>query len=182
MPHRIVDQYPVTHHLEDGAQVTCSLMSHADREALSKFLGRLTRSDLAYLQIDITQSEIQERWFDTIAEGKSVCLCAYDPAGLVGYASVQVSGDAAGMGEIRINISRGYRSRGLGRILTTEICGIAKQLELSSLTARMLTNQHGARAAFRKLGFVDKQVMEAYVKDPSAECRDLLVMISNLQS
>ena len=179
----IADQYPISHYLEDGAKVTCSLMSSSDRAELSKFLVQLTRYDLLYLQIDITQPDIQELWLDSIAKGKSVCICAYDPARLVGYASVQISDDNGRRnGEIRVNISQGYRSRGLGRVLISEIFNIAKDIELEVVTARMLSDQYGARAAFKRLGFVRERVLEDYVKDPSGASKDLLVMTSTIQT
>lgn len=181
MDSAITDKYPRVHQLEDGAKVTWSLMTSDDLSNLSKFLNRLPAKDLAYLQVDITDAVVQQMWLQSIAEGKSICLCAYDPASLVGYASVQVSGDQEQRkGEIRVNISQGYRSRGLGRILIGEILDISKMLHLSLLTARMLSDQHGARAAFGRLGFSRQALLEGYVDDPSLDCRDLLVMSSNL--
>ena len=180
MQQAIADRYPLAHQLEDGARITCSLMSHEDRDALSKFLARLGKHDLVYLQIDITQPEIQELWLDSITEGKSVCICAYDPKSLVGYASVQISDDAGRRdGEIRVNISRGYRSRGLGRILIAEIFEVAKLARLQTVTARMLSDQYGARSAFERLGFVGSRVLEDYVKDASGASKDLLVMTAS---
>ena len=177
----LADRYPISHRLEDGASVTCSLMTPADQDALSKFLSRLQPRDLLYLQFDIRKPEVQDAWFTSIEAGKSVCLCAYDPAQLVGYASVQISGDDAKRdGEVRVNLTQGYRSRGLGRILTAEIFEIANRLNLESLTARMLADQHGARAAFEKIGFTRERVLENYVELPNGEPRDLLVMSRSL--
>ncbi len=171
----VADKYPVSHQLEDGAKVTCSLMTSDDLDALSKFLNRLTQTDLAYLQADITDPELQKRWLQS-----AVVLCAYDPASLVGYASVTVSDDRH-RGEIRVNISQGYRSRGLGRILIGEILNVSKLMSLELLTARMLSDQHGARAAFERLGFERKELLQDYVDLPSVKCKDLLVMSSELR-
>lgn len=179
MHQAIVERYPTSHELEDGAKVTCSLMSRDDREALARLLSRLTRSDLAYLQSDITSPEVQERWMDSIEEGKSICICAYDPRGLVGYASVQISEeDGRSVGEIRVNIVQGYRSRGLGRILIAEIFQVARLVKLNLVTARMLSDQYGARSAFKRLGFIEDRVLENEVKDASGSMKDLLVMSS----
>ena len=61
----VADKYPVSHQLEDGAKVNCSLMTSDDLDALSKFLNRLTQTDLAYLQADITDPELQKRWLQS---------------------------------------------------------------------------------------------------------------------
>lgn len=177
MQKAIAERYPLTYLLEDGAKVTFSLMSKSDQEALSKFIEGLAKNDLHYLQVDITQPDIQQRWFESIEQGKSVCLCAYDAKGLVGYASVQVSGQ---VGEIRVNIVQGYRSRGLGRGLIDEIIKIARQTDLHVVKARMLSDQYGAKAAFKRLGFENEQVLEGYVEDSPGKSKDLLVMATTL--
>ncbi len=174
-------RYPTTHVLEDGAKVTCSLMSPGDSDNLVKFLERLTRQDLSYLQVDITRPEILDRWLQSIAEGKSVCLCAYDPASLVGYTSVQISEkEGRRRGEIRVNISQGYRSRGLGRALIDEILIIARSIDLEVVTARMVSDQYGAISAFKRLGFENSETLEGHVTDASGVSKDLLVMTSDL--
>lgn len=178
MQNSLTALFPEEHQLEDGAKVTCSLMQSADQASLSQFLSRLTRMDLLYLQFDVTKPEVQSRWFQDIEDGKSVCICARDSAGIVGYASVQVGSDQTG--EIRVNISQAYRSRGLGRILTTGILEVAKNLDLSRLTARMLSDQFGAKSAFERLGFKKETTLHDHVHLSGGEPKDLLVMAMDL--
>ncbi len=183
MSNAIKDLYPRTIALEDRAKITVSLMSADDRDALSKFLSRLSSRDLLYLQADISRPDIQKNWLDSMARGDSVCICAYDPASLVGYASVQLSEHARSpRGEIRMNISQGYRSRGLGRVLTKEILRIAEQLKLDVVTARMVSDQHGAKAAFARLGFTEERTLENHVEDANGESKDLLIMTHRIAS
>lgn len=173
----MTDRYPREHHLEDSARITFSLMSSNDHESLSNFVTRLARYDLLYLQIDITKDDVRQKWFETIDQGSSVCICAYDPKQLVGYASIQISDD---LGEIRVNIDQGYRSRGLGKALIAEIFFIAKALNLREVTARMLTDQFGAISAFKRLGFEKKEILENHVTDSEGQSKDLLLMTSAL--
>ncbi len=177
MMSELTDRYPREHQLEDSARITFSLMSSEDRVSLSKFVSRLTRLDLLYLQIDITKEDVLQRWFDTIDQGDSFCICTYDPKHLVGYASIQISND---LGEIRVNIDQGYRSRGLGKALISEIFFVAKRLNLRAVTARMLTDQYGAISAFQRLGFEKTEILENYVIDGDGQSKDLLLMTSSL--
>ena len=181
MQKAIDDRYPRVYQLEDSARVNFSLMSLEDQDALSKFIAKLPQRDLSYLQVDITQPEAQARWLRNIEEGKSICICAYDSKGMVGYASVQISEDKERrVGEIRVNIVQGYRSRGLGRGLIDEVMFISRQIELETVTARMLSDQFGAQSAFKRLGFHVDRLLESYVEESPGASKDLLVMSTTL--
>jgi RimJ/RimL family protein N-acetyltransferase len=103
---------------------------------------------------------------------------AYQGDRVVGYATVHR--DPAPwtrrVGEIRVNVARDFRTRGLGRTLTSEIFDVARGLGLSKLMAHMTTDQHGAQAAFRRLGFVPEALLADYVEDRNGTSRDLVLM------
>lgn len=179
MASAISERYPLSHQLEDGARTNFSLMSLEHREDLSKFVDRLSSHDLLYLQVDIRQPDVLDRWFDAIQTSRSVCICAHDPARMIGYASVHMSDDGRD-GEIRVNIDRGYRSRGLGKALISEIYFVANQMDLESVTARMTSDQHGAISAFTRLGFVEKDVLVDRVTDQDGRSKDLIIMSFNM--
>ncbi|MEM7081065.1 MAG: GNAT family N-acetyltransferase, partial [Pseudomonadota bacterium] len=80
------------------------------------------------------------------------------------------------MGEIRVNISPNYRSRGLGRVLIANIFDLAATQGLQKLTAQMTSDQRGAQAAFRKLGFVPEAHLADYVLDRNGRSRDMIIM------
>ena len=80
------------------------------------------------------------------------------------------------IGELRVNVSADYRGRGLGRHLTSEIFDVARSLGLRKLTASMISDQKGAQAAFRRLGFVTEAMFSDHVDDMNGTPRDLIVM------
>ena len=80
------------------------------------------------------------------------------------------------VGELRVNVGAAYRARGLGRILTAHIFDLARALGLRKLMANMTTDQHGAQAAFRRLGFVPEALLADYVEDRNGTPRDLVMM------
>ena len=80
------------------------------------------------------------------------------------------------VGEIRVNVAADYRARGLGRVLTSEIFDLARELDLKKLMANMTTDQRGAQAAFRRLGFVTEALLADFVEDAKGTSRDLIIM------
>ena len=85
------------------------------------------------------------------------------------------------MGEVRVNVSPAYRSRGLGRVLTAQIFDLAGGLGLRKLSAHMTSDQSGAQAAFRRLGFVPEALLADYVQDRSGATRDMVIMSFDME-
>jgi RimJ/RimL family protein N-acetyltransferase len=75
-----------------------------------------------------------------------------------------------------VNVNPTYRGKGLGRVLTSQIFDLARSLGLRKLTANMTSDQHGAQAAFRRLGFVPEALLADYVEDRNGMPRDLVIM------
>lgn len=170
--------YPRQLKLPDGGQVEIRLMSRADREAVLAFARKLPEEDLLFLRVDLTEPAVIDEWVKNLETGDSTSLVAYDDDGVVGYATVHRNRArwTRRVGEIRVNVSPAYRARGLGRRLTAQIFDLARSLGLKKLMANMTTDQPGAQAAFRRLGFVPEALLADYVEDRKGISRDLVIM------
>jgi L-amino acid N-acyltransferase YncA len=174
----MTQSYPRTIDLPDGHKVQMRLMTAADRESLLVFARSLPQEDLLFLRVDITDPDVVDEWIHNVTAGLSTTLLASDEQGLVGYATVHRTRApwTRGVGELRVNVARAYRARGLGRTLTAQIFDLARGLGLRKLMANMTTDQHGAQAAFRRLGFVPEALIADYVEDRNGMPRDLVMM------
>ncbi len=178
MPSDALTNYPRTIHLPDGQAVEMRLMTAGDRDALLTFARSLPQEDLLFLRIDITDPDVVDEWIRNVEAGLSTTLLASDSSGVVGYATVHRNRApwTRGVGELRVNVAKAYRARGLGRSLTAQIFDLARGLGLRKLMANMTTDQHGAQAAFRRLGFVPEALLADYVEDRNGTPRDLVMM------
>ena len=178
MPETQTSYFPRSITLPDGGAIELKVMAAADRDAMLTFARALPPEDLMFLRIDLTQESAVDSWIRDIEAGLKTALVAYDAQGLQGYASVSRNPVSwtRHVGEIRVNVSPTYRSRGLGRALTSHIFDLARGLKLSKLTAQMTTDQPGAQAAFRRLGFVPEAVLADYVQDRNGMTRDMVIM------
>lgn len=177
------ENYPKTITLADGAEVTIQIMTPADRDAVLAFSAGLSEEDMLFLRVDITQPEVVDEWMANIEAGRSTSLAAYDAQGLIGYATVHKNAApwTRRVGEIRVNVNQTYRARGLGKNLTSEIFAVARGLGLKKLMANMTSDQHGAQAAFRRLGFVPEALLADYVEDMKGASRDLVIMSYDIE-
>jgi L-amino acid N-acyltransferase YncA len=173
-----VSGYPRQLKLPDGGQVEIRLMSRADRDAVLAFARNLPEADLLFLRVDLTEPAVIDEWVKNLESGDSISLVAYDENGVVGYATVHRNRArwTRRVGEIRVNVSPSYRARGLGRRLTAQIFDLARSLGLKKLMANMTTDQPGAQAAFRRLGFVPEALLAEHVEDRDGVFRDLVIM------
>jgi L-amino acid N-acyltransferase YncA len=170
--------FPKTVTLSDEAEVEIRIMSSKDRDAVLAFAQNLSEEDMLFLRVDITQPDVVDDWMQNLKSGNSTSLAAYDDSGLVGYATVHTNAArwTRSLGEIRVNVNTAYRARGLGKTLVSDIFAVARGLGLRKLTAQMTSDQHGAQAAFRRLGFVPEAVLADYVEDSHGMPRDLVIM------
>lgn len=174
----INENYPKQIRLPDGSEIEIRMLGSGDGPAVLAFARGLPPGDLLFLRVDLTQESVVETWLSNAVNGHSTTLLAWDGAGLVGYATVHRNPApwTRGVGEIRVNVAATYRGRGLGRVLTSQIFDIAHDLGLRKLMAQMTTDQHGAQAAFRRLGFVPEAMLADYVEDREGRTHDLVLM------
>lgn len=171
-------EYPRSITLPDGQSVQMRVMNSFDRDAVLAFARSLPQEDLLFLRTDITDATVVDEWIHNCETGLSSTLLAFDSNGLVGYAAVHRNNApwTRGVGELRVNVGPSYRARGLGRSLTAQIFDLARGLGLRKLMANMTTDQHGAQAAFRRLGFVPEALLADYVEDRNGTLRDMVMM------
>lgn len=171
-------EYPKNIRLPDGGTVEIRLMGRGDRDAVLDFARNLPEEDLLFLRVDLTEPAVIDEWIENLESGDSTSLVAYDADGLVGYATVHRSPArwTRRVGEIRVNVSPAYRAKGLGKSLTARIFDLARRLGLKKLMANMTSDQPGAQAAFRRLGFVPEALLADFVEDRNGLSRDLVIM------
>ncbi len=175
---KITDDFPQKVKLPDKSEVEVRLMTVDDRDEMLKFARSLPEEDLMFLRTDITDPVVVNEWIANLETRDSISLVAYNGDELIGYATVHRNKArwTRRVGEIRVNVGSEYRGKGLGKFLTSRIFDVARHEGLRKLMANMTTDQKGAQAAFRRLGFIPEAILADYVEDSHGTARDLVVM------
>lgn len=170
--------FPQEIKLNDDHTVQLKLMDSDDRDAVLAFARSLNEEDLLFLRLDITQEDVVDEWIANLESGRTTTIVALDDGELVGYASVHQNPApwTRRVGEIRVNVGSDYRGKGLGKNLTSKIFDAARALGLKKLMANMTSDQYGAQAAFRRIGFMPEALLADYVEDRNGVSRDLVIM------
>jgi RimJ/RimL family protein N-acetyltransferase len=153
-------------------------MEPTDGPAILAFARELPEEDLMFLRTDITQQPAIDAWMAYIKNGRTISLVAEIDGKVAGYASIHLNEATwtRHVGEMRVLIGRGHRGLGLGKKLTNEAFGMARDLGLKKITAQMATDQRGARGVFEHLGFRPEALLADHVMTRDGSTRDLLVM------
>ncbi|MDO8615786.1 MAG: GNAT family N-acetyltransferase [Dehalococcoidia bacterium] len=162
----------------NGTQVKFRLMTPADSDAILEFARTLPAEDLMFLRTDITQPETVKNWMNYIKTGRTISIMAEVEGKIAGYASIHLN-DALWtrhVAELRVLVGLDFRGLGLGKRLTNEGFGIAKDLGLRKITAQMSTDQRSARGVFEHLGFRPEALLADHVMSRDGQTHDLLIM------
>lgn len=179
----LADQYPRAFQLGDGSSIELRVMSSDDRDAILGFARALPEEDLLFLRVDLTEADVVDAWVGDIRNGSMAALAAYQGDDFRGYAAVHRNPTPwmRHVGELRVNVAPAVRTQGLGRLLVSHVFDMARAFALQKLVAQMTTDQHGAQAAFRRLGFVPEALLADFVLDRTGRSRDLVMMTFDVE-
>ncbi len=170
--------------LKDGRQVRVRPLVPEDAERFYWFLGGISEDDRRYLRIDVRDRDLViERVRRPVSE-RELRLVAETDEEIVAEASLEAHerGWEGHLGEMRLLVAPHYRGNGLGRALAREIYLQAFQLGLSTLVARVMRPQTGARRILRHFGFTEQALLPDHVRDQDGHPQDLMMMTLDLEA
>ena len=161
-----------------ASSITFRLMTVADKELFREFVMSLPEEDLFFLLLDVRQPQSLDRWMRGIETGRTISLLAVENGNMVGYGNLHMSelSWTRHVGEIRLQVSRSQRGKGLGKTLASEVFALARGRGLQKIMARMASSQEGAQQVFQNLGFQAEALLADYVIDAQGRTQDLVMM------
>jgi L-amino acid N-acyltransferase YncA len=178
----MIEGFPKTASLADGAALTLRLMTRDDENDLSRFFGSLPKEATRFLRNDVTDRKVIAGWMRELDYEKTLPIIVEDGGRMVANSSLHrhTFGWGRHVGEVRIVIDPSFQGRGLGRLLLEEISRIGAGSGLKKLVARIVSTQGAVITAFEKSGFLRVATLEKYVKDAGNEYADIAIMVKNL--
>jgi RimJ/RimL family protein N-acetyltransferase len=177
-PSGLTREYPRELKLASGKRIELRLAGANSGQELLAFARSLPKADLMFLRMDITDPHNIEEWLRNIERGRTITVMAYDGEKLVGWASLHHNEVlwTRHVGEIRTIVGAEYRNMRLGVRLVEEMFEVGKDIGLRKITAHMMSDQRGARAAFERIGFRPEALLADYTVDAEGRTHDMLIM------
>jgi len=165
-------------------------MGSGDAPRLLGFFRDLPPQDLLFLRRDVTNSFVADEWERDVIDGRMITLLGENipedgsAPSVIGEASLRRSEVpwTSHVGEVRVVVSEGYRSKGLGATLLKELLRAADAAGIEKVTADMIAEQTGARRLFSSLGFIEEGHYSGHARDQAGHPHDLVVMTYNSRS
>lgn len=178
----LLDAYPKTITLKDGATVLVRPLAQGDFEQLLAFYTALPEEDRLFLRHDVRDPEVVRKWTEELDFAHIIPLVAWDGDQLIAAGSLHIMTHdwMRHVGHIRLVTAHSHRRQGLGGLLTRELVALAEERNLEKLQAYVIEDNTDAVKMCLAVGFRKEAVLKGMVKDRSWKTRDLAIMVNDV--
>lgn len=176
-------RYPKECVLKECEEVVIRPLEPEDRAPLDDFYSRIPETDRWFMNYDVMDTAIMNKWFNAVAKGNVTCIIALCNERVVGQGSLYTRDFGAGshVGRFRIVVLPEFRQKRLGTWLLLDLIQLAMDRGLEMLRADLVVGiEDRAIEAVQKFDFFKFAKLEDYVKDLHGNRHDLAIMIKRL--
>ncbi len=154
-------------------------LTHDDREALIRFLTRVSDADRTFFKEDVGDPAA----LNAIVRPGPARTVAVEAGEVVGWLDlVPLHGSSDHVGDVRLIVDPSYRGRGIGRMLARQAVLEAVTLGLSKVVVEVIAQQEETIGMFRAVGFDPEALLADHVRDATGELRDLMILSQSVDA
>lgn len=179
----LLKEYPKEVILSDGTGVSLRLLRDGDQEALYAMFRRLSPEELWYLNHDVTDPGLMDRWIRDLDPARVLSLVAVLEGRILGNAVLMRKGFGAKshVGKIRISVDPAFREKRLGTWMLLDLVNMAMAAGLKMLAMRLVEDRDAyIIQGVKKLGFSQEAVLRDYLLGHAGEPHNLVIMTKRL--
>ena len=176
-------RYPKECVLKECVEAVIRPLEPGDRSRLDTFYQRIPESDRWFMNYDVMDPEIMEKWFEAVEQGRVCSILALCEEKVVGQGSLYLRdfGATSHVGRFRIVVLPEFRNKRLGTWLLLDLIQLAMDRGLEMLRADLVAGvEDNAIEAVQKFDFFKFGSLKGYVKDIDGKRQDLVVMVKRL--
>ena len=176
-------RYPKECVLKECVEAVIRPLEPGDRPLLNDFYRKIPESDRWFMNYDVTDKAVMEKWFEAVEEGGVCSILALCESRIVGQGSLYMRGFGATshVGRFRIVVLPEFRQKRLGTWLLLDLIQLAMDRGLELLRADLVAGvEDKAIEAVQKFDFFKFGELKEYVKDIHGNRRDLAIMVKRL--
>ncbi len=181
----VLKDYPKEVILKDGTGVTLRPLMDGDQEALLEMFRRFPKEELWFLNHDVNDPGLIDRWVKNPDRRRIVSIIALTEGRVIANAVLLMKeyGAKRHIGKVRIAVDPGMREKRLGTWMLLDLINLAVAIGLKILVMRLIEDRDMAVIqGVRKLGFVERAVLDDHVLDMEENPHNLVIMTKRLQT
>ncbi len=179
----MLDDYPKEIELRDGENAIIRIATHDDETRLALFFLSVPEDQRDFLEYDLSDQESLQGWFGgphweeafpMLAEvnGRIVAVALLKTYRVPWYSHV---------GETWMIVHENMRGLGLGRIMASEIGGLALDLGIEKIKSEVRADALSAIKILKQIGYVHEGILTDYVKDNQGQTHNVAIMSCNIK-
>ena len=176
-------RYPKECVLKECVEAVIRPLESGDRTLLDDFYAKIPESDRWFMNYDVTDPAIMDKWFQAVEKGAILSILALCGDQAVGQGSLYVRsfGATSHVGRFRIVVLPEFRQKRLGTWLLLDLIQLAMDQGLEMLRADLVVGlEDNAIEAVQKFDFFKYGELKGYAKDIHGNRQDLVIMIKRL--
>jgi len=170
--------------LKDGTQIFIRTLTLKDLDKLMKFYRSIPETDRRYLRVDVLNKDVVTQRIKLTKTGEIVRLVALYGNKIIADGTLEFSAEEwkRHQAELRVNVAKDFKHKGLGTILLRELHYIAASERVEKVVVRFMRPQAAARNICRKLGFHEETIVPDYVRDQKGKTHDMVIMTADMKN
>lgn len=167
-----------------GHEITFTILKPDDKAELLKFARSLSKDDMMYLRMDISDEGAIDEWLENVQRGRTITVLALnDDNKIVGYCSLHKNERlwTSHIGEIRVFVVQDLRGIGLASRLVTEIFQIGREQKLERIIVNISREQPHMQMMLEKIGFRVEALLTDWLRSRDGRTHDLLIMSHHVE-
>ncbi|EFK06728.1 conserved hypothetical protein [delta proteobacterium NaphS2] len=181
----VLKDYPKEVILKDGTGVTLRPLAEGDQDALFRLFHRFPKEELWFLNHDVSNPELMDRWVRNSDGRRVVSIVALLERRVIANAVLMMKdyGAKKHVGKIRIAVDPAMREKRLGTWMLLDLINLAVAIGLKILVMRLIEDRDMAVIrGVKKLDFVEQAVLKDHVLDMEDNPHNLVILTKRLQT
>ncbi len=181
----VLNDYPKELILKDGTGVTLRPLADGDQDALFKMFHRFPKDELWFLNQDVNDPDLIDRWVRDLNSKRVVSIIALLEGRVIANAVLMMKdyGAKKHIGKIRIAVEPAMREKRLGTWMLLDLINMAVAIGLKTLVMRLIEDRDIAVIqGVKKLDFVERAVFKDHVLDMEENPHNLVILTKRLHT
>ncbi len=178
-----LSDYPKTVRMRDGRSLVIRILTADDEKRVTNFIHQLPPAERIYFWDDPSDPEILRSWVQNAHLNRVIPLVGLIDDRIVTLWTLTNDQHSwtRHIAYLWGVVDHTLRRLGIGTLMVRELLSIASRLNIERIALELVSPQKGQFAHFAHFGFVVSAILRNWVKDPSGQYHDMVIISMEIE-